>query len=61
MKSIKEVLIARDNMTEKEAEDLIRRARNQMWHYLENGNFTAAQEVCGEYFGLEPDYIEQLI
>ena len=61
MKDIKEVLMERDHMSEEEAEELIRAARAQMYDYLRRGDINAAYEVCGEYFGLEPDYLPQLI
>lgn len=50
--SIKKVLMCRDKMTAKEAyEDLQER--------LANGEYPF--EICMEYFGLEPDYIIDLI
>lgn len=61
MKSIKEVLVERDNMSEKEADDLIREARGQMQRYLQQGDIDSAYHICEEYFGLEPDYLTQLM
>jgi len=61
MESIKEVLMRRDNMPEDEADELIEEAKDAIATYLENGDVMAAEEVCYEYFGLEPDYLMELI
>ncbi|GAA5521520.1 hypothetical protein LQ318_07195 [Aliifodinibius salicampi] len=61
MKNIKEILLQRDNLSEKEADDLIREARDQMDRYLQRGDIDSAYHICEEYFGLEPDYITQLM
>ena len=61
METIKEVLIRRDGMTEEEAEALIGEAREVMLGYLEDGDMEAAYEICEEYFGLEPDYLMDLM
>lgn len=52
-KEIIRILMERDNMTKKEAENLIAECREA----LENGNYEAIQE----YLGLEDDYIFGLI
>jgi hypothetical protein len=59
MKTIKEILIRRDHMTEEEAEDLIAQAREDLYERLKEGEMP--YNICGEYFGLEPDYIEELL
>ena len=61
MKRIKQVLMERDGMTEKEADSNIKQAKILMNEYIEDGNTGAASEVCQEMFGLEPDYIMELI
>ena len=61
MESIKEVLMRRDNMTEEEAEDLISEARNALQSYLNEGDISSAEDICAEYFGLEPDYLDELV
>tara|TARA_R110000796_G_C14248888_1_gene398304 strand:+ start:161 stop:355 length:195 start_codon:yes stop_codon:yes gene_type:complete len=55
--SIKAILIRRDKMTSDEADDLIQDARQQFNSYLEAGDITSAEDICSEYFGLEPDYV----
>ena len=61
MESIKEVLMRRDKMSEKEAEDLISEARETLQSYLDEGDISSAEDICAEYFGLEQDYIDELI
>jgi len=59
--TIKDVLIRRDNMSPKEADNLILAARIQLDHYLIENDLDAADNICMEYFNLEPDYIMDLI
>ena len=57
--SIKEVLMKRDGMSEKEADDLIKEAKEEMHSRLSQGEMP--YDICAEYFGLEPDYLEELM
>jgi hypothetical protein len=57
MKSIKEVIMKRDGLNSREADDLISEAREQFNAYVSNGEFHLAEEICQDYFGLEPDYL----
>ena len=59
METIKEVLIRRDKMTNKEAEDLINDARKDLMGRLTDGEMP--DDICAEWFGLEPDYLFELI
>ena len=59
METIKEILIRRDGMTGKEADKLIQSARDDMNSRLEDGEMP--DDICADYFGLEPDYIFELI
>jgi hypothetical protein len=61
MESIKQILIRRDGMTPTEADDLIAEAREQLYEYLENNDQAAAFDICRDYFGLEPDYLDELL
>ena len=47
----------RDGLTATEAESLISEAREQFNEYVSNGEFHLAEEICLDYFGLEPDYL----
>lgn len=57
--SIKEILMDRDGMTEKEANELIEEAKDDLYERLENGE--DAFDICADWFGLEPDYIFSLL
>ena len=55
------VLMRRDKMSLEEALDLIAEAKEMLHEYLENGQIDRAENVCQEYFGLEPDYLMELL
>jgi len=59
MKSIKEVLMDRDGMSESDADLTISEARGAMNERLANGEMPF--DICQEYFGLEEDYLDQLV
>jgi len=61
MESIREILMRRDNMSVQDAENLIAEAREQFYEYLDSGDQNSAYNICQEYFGLEPDYIDELL
>lgn len=61
METIKEVLMRRDGISAEEADDLIFDAKEQLQEYLELGDIESAEQICQEYFGLEPDYIMELL
>lgn len=58
---IAKVLMRRDKMTLDEALDLIAEAKEVVYQYLEEGRIDLAGDVCQEYFGLEPDYLMELL
>ncbi len=55
--TIKSVLMKRDGITAEDAIDRIEEAREQFNLYLEAGDLDGAEQICADYFGLEPDYI----
>jgi hypothetical protein len=57
--SIKSVLMKRDKMSEKDADSLIRVARKDLQTRLSEGEMP--DDICEEWFGLEPDYIMELM
>ena len=59
MENIKQILMRRDRMTEEEAEDLIAQAKEDLNERLSEGEMP--DDICMEWFGLEPDYIFDLI
>jgi hypothetical protein len=59
METIKKILMRRDGMTELEAKDLIDEAREELYYRLGKGE--DAFNICQEYFGLEPDFLMELL
>ena len=59
MDNIKSILMSRDGMTEQESDDLIKEARADLMDRLADGDMP--DDICEEWFGLEPDYIMELI
>lgn len=57
--SIKSVLMSRDGMSEEEADELIKDARKDLYKRLDNGEMP--DDICSDWFGLEPDYINDLV
>ena len=57
--SIKSVLMERDGMSEEEAKSLIQEAREELFRMLYEGK--DVHDICEEYFGLEPDYLDELM
>jgi len=60
-KDIKTVLMERDNMTHEEAEEIINEAMDDFSERLLHGDISSAYDICMDYFGLEPDYLEDMI
>jgi hypothetical protein len=61
MRAIKDILMERDGLTEAEAQSQIDEAREALDRYIANGELCYAEDICSEYFGLEPDYIDELL
>jgi hypothetical protein len=61
MSRIKSILINHDGMTPEESDQLIAEAQAQLEEYLSEGNEAAAYDICEEFFGLEPDYLDELL
>ena len=59
--SIKSILMSRDEMSPEEADELIAQAREAFYEYIECGEMEYAEEICSEYFGLEPDYLDEFM
>ena len=57
--AIKKILMERDSITEQEADQLIANAKQDLNTRLANGEIP--DNICSEWFGLEPDYIMELI
>lgn len=59
MTELKRVLMKRDNLSEEEADDLILQAKEDLQERLADGEMP--DDICSEWFGLEPDYIFDLM
>ena len=59
MDSLTKVLMERDELTKEEATQQIDDARNELNERLAAGEMPF--DICEEFFGLEPDYLEDLI
>ena len=59
MDDLTKVLIERDGLTELEALEEIRKGRIEFYQRLGDGD--TCSEFCSEFFGLEEDYIFDLI
>ena len=56
---IENVLMKRDGMRLKEARELICEAREEALIRLGDGDMP--YDICEEWFGLEPDYLDELL
>lgn len=61
MYSIKETIMRRDGLSGDEADKLIDDAARKLRYYLDENDMLAAMDICEEFFGLEPDYIMDLM
>jgi len=59
--SILDILIRRDQMTESEALGLIQEAHETFDDYLADCDMEGAENICTEYFGLEPDFLDEFL
>jgi hypothetical protein len=50
-----------DGLSRAQAEAEIKAAQKQFYKYLERGDTESAYDICEEFFGLEPDYVMELI
>ena len=61
MEHIKDVLIERDHLSADEADERIVDAKAQMDYYMAIGDLESAENICNEFFELEPDYLIDLL
>ena len=59
LKSILEILMERDGLEKDEAQELISECKQELYARLDNGEMP--YDICAEFFGLEPDYLDQLL
>jgi hypothetical protein len=56
---IAEILMKRDGMSKEDADDMVEEAREDLLERLDGGEMPL--DICAEWFGLEPDYIDELL
>ena len=61
MNRIIEVLMNRDGMTKEEATDLYKSVKPDIMDAIANGDSDLVEDLMAEEFGLEPDYILDLL
>lgn len=61
MQTIKQILMERDGLSAAEAAAEIAEAKAQLAEYLDEGDQLAALNICEEFFGLESDYLDELL
>lgn len=54
-------LVRDKGFTEEEALEQIEEAKDLLNQYLEEGDEDAAYNICEEMWGLEPDYLDDLL
>ncbi len=59
-KSFKQVLMERDKMSEADADETVREAKEQLAELVESGDMSEAMDFM-ENYGLEPDYLEDIM
>jgi hypothetical protein len=61
MESLKEVLMQRDGLTSEQADERIKEASEDLQNRLEDEDEELPFDFMGEEFGLEPDYLMELL
>ena len=60
-RTIKQILIDRDGLSEESAQESIDEAQLDFDDYLAEGDLDSAYNICQEHFGLEPDYLDEFM
>ena len=60
METIKQILMRRDGMSAEDADNLIEEAKDELNRRLSEEE-ELPYDICEEFFGLEPDYLDQLL
>lgn len=61
MKSVKQILMERDDMTENEAEELIAYVKEEIEIATADGDYELVEDIMYGDLGLEMDYIFQIV
>jgi hypothetical protein len=60
-KTLKQVIMERDSLTAEEADQQIADFKSDLEEILERGDLGDAEQLMQDYFGLEPDYLEDFL
>ena len=58
---IQQILVRRDNISASEAAERINTAVEELGLLIAAGELELAETICEDHFGLEPDYLPELI
>ncbi len=61
METIKDILMKRDGLTSTQADEQIREAQKAFHDLILEGDLSSALNICEDHFGLEPDYLDELV
>lgn len=61
MNRVVKILMERDNMTEKEANNAVAQARTEIYSAVEDGGYDEAEDIMYSLLGLEMDYIMDIL
>ena len=61
MSDLKSVLMKREEISSDEADDWIKAAREELFELVDQGETEEAENICEYHFGLEADYIMDLM
>jgi hypothetical protein len=59
--TLQKVLMVRDGMSAEDANALIQEAKDDLIERLDEGEYVDQDDFMSDWFGLEPDYIFELI
>jgi hypothetical protein len=59
--NLKQTIMQKYDWNEKEADSAIEEAKTMMYNYLDDGDQESAYNICEEMFGLEPDFLFDIL
>lgn len=61
IETIKQLLMRRDGLTAQEADDQVAEGKQILAQLIHEERFVEAYDICEELFGIEPDYLIDLM
>lgn len=55
------ILMERDGLSQQEATDSFKEGLDALNQYIAAGDLCSAHDVCEEFWGLEPDYLDEML